>query len=56
MIFVRLLNYLLHDFLRLALLFSPSMPAGLVVKQYRFKILLVGPAGKHSIDLLFFFR
>ena len=32
------------------MLFNPTLPAGLAVKQYRYKILLVGPTGKyHSI-------
>jgi len=32
--------------IHVALLFSPALSAGLVVKQYRYKILLVGETGK----------
>lgn len=31
------------------MLFTPTLPAGLTVKQYRYKILLVGPTGRASL-------
>ena len=40
------LSKFLHHLISLALLFGPALSAGLVVKQYRYKILLVGKTGR----------
>lgn len=36
---------MIYCILYIALLFSPALSAGLVLKQYRYKILLVGKTG-----------
>ena len=57
-IFVRLLILFISSsnihlyFIHLALLFSPALPAGLVVKQYRYKILLIGQTGCGKTSLI----